>query len=312
MKISIALCTYNGSKYLAEQLESLKNQTVKADEVIVCDDCSTDKTLEILKKYKDILNIKIFINEISLGVTKNFEKAISLCSGDIIFLCDQDDTWESAKIEKMISVFSDEKIGLVFCDGNLIDEKSKIINKFSLWSGFGINKNHKQNFSVYILFNKNIFTGMAMAFRSNLKECILPISKNTFHDEWIGFICSYKSKVFFLEEKLVNYRIHKEQKIGIIYIKSLYEQYKYAREYKISDIEKEFNKITDYINRFQKLNADKDFITKLKNKEKFFQYRATKSKFRFIILLWQFVIGKYNLYTNGKFKSFIRDVIVKK
>lgn len=312
MKISIALCTYNGSKYLIEQLESLKNQTVKADEIIVCDDGSTDNTKEILNKYKDILNIKLFINNSSLGVTKNFEKAVSLCNGDIIFLCDQDDIWGKNKIEKMSSVFVNETVGLVLCNGILIDEKNKQIKNYTLWNCFGINKINKENFDFEILINKLIFTGIAMAFRANLRKYILPISKNAFHDEWIGFISSYKSKVCFLEEELVRYRIHKNQKVGIIYIKSLYEKYKFVKKYKIADIEKESAKVNDFIEKIQQLDAEKNFINKLKNKQKLFRYRATKSKFRLFILLWQLIIGKYHLYTNGKFKTFIRDVFTKR
>ena len=198
MKISIALCTYNGSKYLIDQLESLKNQTLKADELIVCDDCSTDDTIEILKKYKDILNIKLFINDSNLGVTKNFEKAISLCSGDIIFLCDQDDIWESKKIEKMSKIFDDKNIGVVLCNGMVIDQNDKQIKNYTLWNSFGIDKIDRKNFNVNALIDKNLFTGMAMAFRSCLKQYILPISKNACHDEWISLICTYKSKIYFL------------------------------------------------------------------------------------------------------------------
>ena len=311
MKISICLCTYNGSKYLIQQLESLKNQTLKADEIVVCDDGSTDNTIQILKQYEDILKIKLFINNSSLGVTKNFEKAISLCTGDIIFLCDQDDIWENNKIEKMIAVFNDDKIGIVLCNGKIIDEKAQQIKDYTLWNAFGIDKIHKDNFNFEILINKLIFTGIAMSFRADLRKYILPISINAFHDEWIGFICAYKSKVFFLEDILVNYRIHKEQKVGIIYIKSLYEKYKFVKEYKISDIEKECDKVSDFINKFQQMGADNNFLNKLKNKQKLFNYRATRSKFRVFILLWQFITFKYYFYTNGNFKTLIRDIFTK-
>ena len=311
MKISIALCTYNGSKYLTEQLESLKNQTVKADEIIVCDDRSTDNTVEILEQYKDILNIKIFINEFNLGTTKNFEKAISLCRGEIIFLCDQDDIWESNKIEKMSKVFADDKIGITLCNGKVIDEKSQQIKNYTLWNCFGIDKIYKKNFSVDLLINKKIFTGMAMAFRADMRKYILPISKNSVHDEWISFISAYKSKVYFFNDELVKYRNYREQQIGIIYIKSLYEKLKFIKKYKVADIEQEANKIEDFIIRLRQLNADNIFIKKLKIKLNFVKCRATKSKFRFFILLWYFVIGKYHLHTNGNHKTFIKDIFAK-
>lgn len=97
--VSIAMATYNGEKYLKEQLDSIYAQTYKNIEVIVCDDCSSDKTVEILDEYKEKYGLKYYINEKNLGFKKNFEKAISLCSGDFIALADQDDIWIESKIE---------------------------------------------------------------------------------------------------------------------------------------------------------------------------------------------------------------------
>ena len=151
--------------------------------------------------------LSIFINEVNLGVTKNFEKAISLCTGDIIFLCDQDDIWESDKVEKMSKSFNDEQIGIAFCNGKLINEENKQIKNCTLWNVFGVDNIDKENFTIDFLINKYIFTGIAMAFRDNLKKYILPISKNAVHDEWIGIIGSYFSKVFFMQKCLVNYKI---------------------------------------------------------------------------------------------------------
>jgi len=91
--ISVALCTYNGELYLREQLESILKQTFPPDEIIICDDGSTDTTIKILEEFrrKSFIPVKVYYNKENLGVSKNFEKAISLCSGDIIFLSDQDD-----------------------------------------------------------------------------------------------------------------------------------------------------------------------------------------------------------------------------
>ena len=110
MKISIAMTTYNGSRFLEQQLKSLLRQTKKADEIIIVDDGSSDDTVAIIKKYLNVSNtrIKLYINEVNLGVFKNFEKAISLCKGDIIFCCDQDDVWQFDKIEKHINNFDDD------------------------------------------------------------------------------------------------------------------------------------------------------------------------------------------------------------
>src|SRR5262249_10160572 len=104
-KISIALCTYNGAKYLSSQLESYLAQTCLPDEVVVCDDCSQDETVTILNDFaiRAPFPVRILVNDQNLGSTKNFEKSISLCSGEIIFLSDQDDVWMPNKIERVSS-----------------------------------------------------------------------------------------------------------------------------------------------------------------------------------------------------------------
>ena len=103
--LSIALSTYNGSKFLREQLQSLANQTLLPFEVVITDDCSTDDTLSIIKEFSNVLNIRVFVNDLPLKVTKNFEKAISLCSGDVILMCDQDDIWHPDKLAKIDKYF---------------------------------------------------------------------------------------------------------------------------------------------------------------------------------------------------------------
>ena len=102
MKISIALCTYNGEKFIAEQLQSLFDQTVKADEIVVSDDGSKDKTLEIINEFKNKndIPIRILEHKENFGVFKNFEYCIKQCNGDIVFTCDQDDYWMPTKLEK--------------------------------------------------------------------------------------------------------------------------------------------------------------------------------------------------------------------
>src|ERR1700739_3468336 len=101
--VSIALCTYNGEAYIKEQLDSLIDQTYPNCEIIIVDDCSKDGTVGVLKQYADKYpQIKLHINSENLGYTKNFEKAIRLCNGEYIALCDQDDTWDKNKISILI------------------------------------------------------------------------------------------------------------------------------------------------------------------------------------------------------------------
>lgn len=308
MKISIALCTYNGAKYLEEQLKSLAEQTLKADEIIICDDNSSDNTVNIVNRYKDNLNIKLTVNKTNLGVTKNFEQAISLCSGDIIFLCDQDDVWDKNKIKIMAEKMQDEKIGFCCCDGIITDENLKQIADYTLWNTSGLSKIDLNKFSAYNLINNYCFTGMATAFKSSLKKYVLPVSKNAVHDEWLAFIAVCVSKVAFVEQKLVFYRQHNSQQIGINSIKPVKEIWKFLNSYKISSMEKEAGKFEDLIIRLKELNIDLKLIKELENKIKHLKYRTTRNKLRIFILLWQLLTGKYAKYSNNGYKAFVKDL----
>ncbi len=308
MKISIALGTYNGEKYLRQQLESLDVQTLKADEVVVCDDNSSDNTIAILNEYKDKLNIKLTVNKTNLGVTKNFEQAISLCSGDIIFLCDQDDVWDKNKIKIMAEKMQDEKIGFCCCDGIITDENLKQTADYTLWNTSGLSKIDLNKFSAYNLINNYCFTGMATAFKSSLKKYVLPVSKNAVHDEWLAFIAVCVSKVAFVEQKLVFYRQHNSQQIGINSIKPIKEIWKFLNSYKISSMEKEAGKFEDLTVRLKELNIDLKLIEELKNKIKHLKYRTTRNKLRIFILLWQLLTGKYSKYSNNGYKAFVKDL----
>ena len=102
MKISVALTTHNGDRFLREQLDSLYSQTMVPDEVVVCDDCSTDHTMEILDEYAVKYGLRYYRNEPALGVNANFFRAISLCDGDYVCICDQDDVWMPHKIKTLV------------------------------------------------------------------------------------------------------------------------------------------------------------------------------------------------------------------
>ena len=128
MKLSVALCTYNGELFLKQQLDSILQQELPVDEIVICDDGSTDNTINIIESYKQKYQYPRFIckqNIKNKGVRKNFEYAISLCSGDIIFLSDQDDIWLNQKTKDIVNFFNENpKVNLVFTDAILIDNTS--------------------------------------------------------------------------------------------------------------------------------------------------------------------------------------------
>lgn len=222
-KISIALCTYNGGDFLSEQLESYLKQTKLPDELVICDDCSGDKTISVIEDFskKSPFPVHFYVNEKNLGSTKNFERAISLCSGDLMFLSDQDDVWEPNKIELIYDEFNKSKnIGMVFSDAEVVDEKLETL-KSRLWdfSFPAAERESVKNGGLFkLLLKKNVVTGAAMVFRKEFRNFFLPIPTNIpniLHDAWIALIISAISDVSFVNKPLIKYRQHSNQQLGI-------------------------------------------------------------------------------------------------
>ncbi|MBQ9764497.1 MAG: glycosyltransferase family 2 protein [Phascolarctobacterium sp.] len=207
--ISVCIATYNGEKYIREQIESILKNITSSDEVIVSDDGSTDKTLKILEEYcLKNNNIKI-LNGPKLGVVRNFENAIENASGDIIFLSDQDDIWMENKVSFIKEVFEKSDCWLVVHDATLIDKRGKEIDTsfFSLRnSGSGLVKN----------FYKNSYIGCCMAFKKELVGLVCPFpEKIPMHDWWIGIVSDLYSKTVFVNNKLIGYRRHGSNVTGL-------------------------------------------------------------------------------------------------
>lgn len=206
-KISVAICTYNGERFLQEQLKSIIDQTVPPDEIIICDDQSKDSSVKvaesILKRWHG--EWRIFVNETNLGFKKNFPKAISLCHGDIIFLADQDDVWNPRKIEMMMPVFEDESVILAFHDAELVDERLNQVYP-SFWETMNFDYNLFQKKNYRIVFEHNVMQGAACCFRKELFSKACPFPSNVIHDEWLLLIGLCEGKVIPVNKALLKYR----------------------------------------------------------------------------------------------------------
>lgn len=224
MKISVALCTYNGEKFLREQLDSILNQTRKVDEIVICDDVSSDKTIEILNDYnlKNKNLFRIYRNEVNLRSVKNFEKAISLCTGDIIFLSDQDDVWVLNKVATYETYFNENpSITVLASNGYCIDEHSKVHDRYSIWDvpEFLREKNIAFDYFTFISVLSNLATGSTMAFKKEILSEAIPIPeiKGFHHDEWIALLGAKNNSFELLNEKFYYYRIHDAQQVGGVF-----------------------------------------------------------------------------------------------
>jgi len=216
------MCTYNGAEFLPEQLESIASQTRQPDQIVICDDASTDKTQFIINGFagKSSLPIAVHTNTQNVGSIKNFERAIGLCTGDVIALSDQDDVWREDKLQLIEKAFDrSEKIGLVFSDAEVVDEKLNPLG-LRMWDEVGFDV-HKRKLlangrALDVLITGWTVTGATMAFRSNYKTLSLPIPTNIqmIHDGWIALTVAAVADVVTIDEPLIKYRQHERQQIG--------------------------------------------------------------------------------------------------
>lgn len=230
-KLSVALCTYNGEQFLQRQLDSILNQTVPVTEIIVVDDVSTDNTINILDdyaaKYPGIFTI--IKNQKNTGARKNFETAISMCKGDIIFLSDHDDSWTSVKVERVIAHFEahpEDKV--VFTNASFIDGNDQPFPS-SLWDVNMFTKEvreftaDKKNLLRFLLKYNKVVTGATLAVRQSFVHQILPfrLMHKFWHDAWIAFVAAGHFALGYIDEPLIRYRLHQKQQVGWLYIQKI-------------------------------------------------------------------------------------------
>lgn len=202
--ISIALCTYNGERYLKEQIDSILAQTYKHIEIIVVDDCSSDNTVALLEEYTQKANLRYVMNEKNQGFVKSFERAISLCEGEYILLSDQDDVWETDKIQILLDAM--ENHVLVYSNAKLVDEHLAPLGK-NLLDSHKINCFSGSNNKAFVF--KNCISGNTLMFRKELKDVCLPFPPTiSFHDVWIAFVAATCGSIAYVNQPLILYRQH--------------------------------------------------------------------------------------------------------
>lgn len=318
MKISIVMTVYNGEKYLKEQIDSFLNQTVLPDEIIVADDCSSDKTIKILKEYKknNFVKIKLFKNKYNLGFTKNFEKAISKSTGDIIFLSDQDDVWYNNKIEIIVKKFKNNpKVNLIIHDADLVDKNLKKNNISAICqaiSGFNTT-------DVFI-------TGALTSFNKELKKYLLPFPKNIIsHDGFIHFVSQNLGTRMVINNKLQMIRRHSNNNSNWV-ASSLNEINKFdvLKNQFFSKRAENYNDRLEQVKRMidiiKKINSVKNIFSKkklltslhdLQNQEIALKKRnlfENSNFFKKKLIAFELLVKNHYKYFNG-LKSFIRDLL---
>jgi len=320
MRISVALCTYNGSRFVREQLASVLSQTRVPDELVVCDDCSEDDTVDMVLETLKARGIPFTIkrNSARLGPTKNFEQAISLCTGDVITLCDQDDVWMPGKLAKLEQVFlEDPDVSYVFSDAMVVDEALRPLG-YTLWEAIGFGACEQKKFEkgtqLEVLLRHNVVTGATLAFRSELRQAVLPIPPEWVHDAWIALIaaCCGKKGVAF-RTPLILYRQHEGQAIGgrkLTIRERLHRALATQREDYLKDIRR-YQQVQERLRVREVRDSQVEGL--LESKIRYLQARACiwdRSRLRALsVPIRELAMGRYWKFSHG-WSSFGKDFLV--
>jgi glycosyltransferase involved in cell wall biosynthesis len=220
-RVSVALCTYNGARFLREQLESIVAQTLKPAELVVCDDRSEDETVAIVQSFvaQAAFPVRIQRNAATLGVTANYAQAIEMCAEDYIALADQDDIWLPQKLERLVTVLDVGDAAFAFSDARLVDDagkdlggKSLLARRFTLDS---IRRGFEQQRELDLILKRDFIYGTTLVFRAEHRDLVLPIPPSWSHDTWIANVLAFHGcRGAAALEPLVFYRQHAVQASG--------------------------------------------------------------------------------------------------
>lgn len=206
--ISIAMATYNGAKYIGEQLDSIIHQTYTNIEIVIVDDCSKDDTVAVIEQYQEQYPfIYLHINEQNSGVTVTFEHAISKCTGEFIAISDQDDIWELNKLEILLNEIGEHDA--VYSNSLLVDANGQSLNK-----SFTTIMNMKSYYSGAPFLLSNSVPGHTILMKQGFVQNILPFPPKMLFDLWIGFCAAGNNGIKFVNKTLVKYRQHETNTIG--------------------------------------------------------------------------------------------------
>ena len=226
LTVSVALCTHNGERFIAEQVRSILAQSRPPVELVLSDDASTDGTVDIAISLVEQHNrdaaspvrLVVLRNVPALGIAGNFEQAISACTADLVALSDQDDRWAPDRLELAVAEFEKRPaLTLLHADARRIDEAGEPL-EHSLFDSLHVSAWERQNIdsgmAMKVLVRRNLVTGATTLFRRELVATAMPIPLGWIHDEWLGMIAAATGVVAMDRRLLVDYRQHGGNQIG--------------------------------------------------------------------------------------------------
>jgi glycosyltransferase involved in cell wall biosynthesis len=317
MKIGIVLCTYNGERYLREQLDSILAQERLPDEVLVQDDGSSDRTLSILDSYaaKAPFAFNVVRNAQNLGFVRNFELAITRCSADVIAMSDQDDSWRSDKLKKMEQIFrSDTRISVLFSEAEMVDDRLAPLGHGVLQalrvSNADLARVRRHDF-LPVLLRRNIAPGATMALRAERAAQMLPIPEGAYHDEWLTLVAASFNELGFCAEPLIRYRQHATNQLGARPANVLERIRKALRPISYKEDLRRLKVIENLHERAQALGCRPEARAEVKGKLDHMRMRTSLSPSRLHRagpIVRELVSGRYLKYSS--WRGAVRDLVI--
>lgn len=226
--VSVALCTYNGERYVAEQVRSILEQTRPAAELVIADDGSTDGTLGVVEatiaayraQHPDSVPVvRVLDGPPPRSIAANFERAMRACTGDLIALSDQDDVWHPDRLERLVAAFDEiPDATLLHGDARLVDAEGADLGT-TLFATLGVSAAERAKVAsgrgYDALLRRNIATGATTILRASVRDQALPIPPDWIHDEWLAMVASVTGRTAIVESALTDYRQHGANQIGV-------------------------------------------------------------------------------------------------
>jgi hypothetical protein len=317
MRIGVVLCTYNGERYLQEQLDSILAQTRLPDAMLVQDDGSTDATISILDSFAALapFAVDVIRNRENLGFVRNFERGIARCSADIIVLSDQDDYWRRDKLRKMEQLFaSDDRVAVVFSDAEIVDE-SRVSFGYGLFHALGVTPAELAKVCrgdlLFVLLKRNIVAGATMALRADRKQQLLPIADGAYHDEWIALVAAAFNEIRYCPEPLIQYRQHSTNQFGGRRVNVIERLRSLLRPRWGKDELRRLQVAERLQERLSNLGVPAAIVTEVKAKLAHQQIRASLPacrRFRVRLIVRELSSGRYSKYSAG-WRSAVKDLV---
>jgi glycosyltransferase involved in cell wall biosynthesis len=320
MKISVALGTYNGARFLDRQLRSLAAQERLPDELVVCDDASSDGTVAAVRRFAAECPFEVWleVNPQNLGPAGNFARAVALCRGDVIALCDQDDVWLPEKLARLEQCLADDpRLGFVFSDAALIDADGLKLRR-RLWQALGFGARLQTQFNAgraaELLVKRNLVTGATMAFRAAYRDLLLPVAGAWVHDGWFALLLAAVAPCRAIPEPLIEYRQHAGQQIGVLK-QSLHRRFQRAvtvgRD-KLDGVAANYEAAQQRLSAFRPRLLDDRVLRLLKEKAEHFRTRArirASLAGRLPAIFGELLRGRYARYSENR-KAVVQDLLL--